>query len=1022
LKAGLHCWNEDNEATNETPGYLQMKGKLTSIAGLVEVATFALTILALGNAATWGAEGEELWSHLLRDEGLRTGLYVCVGDVSARQAAAISQKGRNLVHCLLPNEKKLVAFRSDLRRLNSRRVTGDVFAGAGLPYVVNLVNVLAIDNFAAFERAGGDLQEVLRVVAPRGQVLIGHPSAGLEAQLKKAGVQHVERFPKLLSFARPWPAGMDEWTHPQHDAGRSSTSNDRFADVPKGVRWITGNLWPNRSTFSSPSPVFISAGGRNFYWVASGNKRKITTKLACRDAFNGLLLWEKNIAARPDSRGIVATGDSVYVYEPRKQLHQFEAATGNELAGIPGPPSTTNLLYADGHLILFDSGSQVAVFDEKTHQQLWRHEFIGDRDYWLSTDRVVASDGKVFIACKATTEGPWQITCRDLKTGEVQWKAAADSLDTDGALTDRLSIVCAAGGYVLAANGSRRLKFDEKYGQKGRAVNYVFSVRNGRLLSKFVFEPTGHGGFATNVFFLDGLVWSKTRDAWVGWDPKTGQERRRTKVPAITRCYPDHVAGDKIMTGKMHFVDIRTGEQSVFSAARSACRTGFFPANGMTYTLPTRCLCFRMLRGFLGLSPASALGSVTPVNPLVKGPAHGAKAGTTTDTDWNTYRADGARGAVAKVAIPAKLKTKWETDLKERISSPTVANGTVFISLLDSALVVAIGAQDGKEKWSFATGGRVDTPPTYHGGLLLFGCADGWVYGLNAKEGRLVWRFRAAPAARRIVVREQLESVWPVHGSVLVNDGIAFFAAGRHSYTDDGIFFYAVDAETGQLVWRARKKADEGYSHCAIPVTDGKTVYFGGRFQFDAKTGRSQPKGTGMALFAPMGMTTDNTSFAFRGGTDNRRGQWLYADKRSGQFLNSQLSYRSGNVTGKGAAGSLLAFAGENVFGFYQDPAQPHSQLFARDGDRRWSVQVPPWSALRLKALLASADKLFVAGAEVRPGEGAAGKVLVFAATNGRKEAEIDLASAPGWDGMAAADGRLYVVGADGILSCLQGE
>ena len=111
------------------------------------------------------------------------------------------------MHCLLPSEKKLGVFRTELRGLSPRRVTADAFTGGDLPYVADLVNVLAIEDFAAFERAGGGLREILRVVAPRGQVLICHPRADLEAQLEKAGVKQVERYPKLLSFVKPWRIG-----------------------------------------------------------------------------------------------------------------------------------------------------------------------------------------------------------------------------------------------------------------------------------------------------------------------------------------------------------------------------------------------------------------------------------------------------------------------------------------------------------------------------------------------------------------------------------------------------------------------------------------------------------------------------------------------------------------------------------------------------------------------------------------------------------------------------------------------
>ena len=45
----------------------------------------------------------------------------------------------------------------------------------------------------------------------------------------------------------------------------------------------------------------------------------------------------------------------------------------------------------------------------------------------------------------------------------------------------------------------------------------------------------------------------------------------------------------------------------------------------------------------------------------------------------------------------------------------------------------------------------------------------------------------------------QLESPWPVHGSVLVDRGTAYFAAGRSSHLDGGLQFFALDALTGEL-------------------------------------------------------------------------------------------------------------------------------------------------------------------------------------------------------------------------------
>ena len=58
---------------------------------------------------------------------------------------------------------------------------------------------------------------------------------------------------------------------------------------------------------------------------------------------------------------------------------------------------------------------------------------------------------------------------------------------------------------------------------------------------------------------------------------------------------------------------------------------------------------------------------------------------------------------------------------------------------------------------------------------------------LRADDGRLVWRLRAAPHDERIVAYGQIESPWPVPGSVLVVDDAAYFAAGRQPLADGGI-------------------------------------------------------------------------------------------------------------------------------------------------------------------------------------------------------------------------------------------
>ena len=57
---------------------------------------------------------------------------------------------------------------------------------------------------------------------------------------------------------------------------------------------------------------------------------------------------------------------------------------------------------------------------------------------------------------------------------------------------------------------------------------------------------------------------------------------------------------------------------------------------------------------------------------------------------------------------------------------------------------------------------------------------------------------RAAPSDQRLVAFEQLESVWPVHGNVLVEDGTVYCVAGRSNCLDGGLHFLRLDAKTGR--------------------------------------------------------------------------------------------------------------------------------------------------------------------------------------------------------------------------------
>ena len=206
---------------------------------------------------------------------------------------------------------------------------------------------------------------------------------------------------------------------------------------------------------------------------------------------------------------------------------------------------------------------------------------------------------------------------------------------------------------------------------------------------------------------------------------------------------------------------------------------------------------------------------------------------------WSMYRCDAARSCATTSSISGVLRDLWETDLRtELLTAPVVSDGTVLVASKMSDSVYALDSESGTRLWRYTAGGPIDSPPTIYRGMVFFGSSDGWVYCLRLRDGALAWRFRAAPTSRRISAFGRIESPWPVHGSLLVENDIVHVVAGRSSYLDGGFYKYRLDAATGSLVQRDRisstpgMKTDWGRSPDVdygllsdILVSDGKRLF-----------------------------------------------------------------------------------------------------------------------------------------------------------------------------------------------------
>ncbi len=520
------------------------------------------------------------------------------------------------------------------------------------------------------------------------------------------------------------------------------------------------------------------------------------------------------------------------------------------------------------------------------------------------------------------------------------------------------------------------------------------------------------------------------------------------------RCYRNKATEHFAICGRrgLEFVDLTGGEDNVINWwVRGICQYGIMPCNGMVYVPPDPCQCFSTIKvdGLLALVADSSLDGRTASeeSPLCKGPAYREYVGVRVEDDgrsedWPTYRHDMARSGSSVSAVPSQLEQKWESDLGGTLSSVVVAQDRVLVSAVDQHTVHCLDAATGKPLWKFTAGGPVDAPPTVSDGLAVFGSRDGRVYALNAADGRLVWSYRAGPCDRRIVGDGRLESVWPIHGSVLVLDGVVYFAAGRSSFLDGGIHLYGLEAHTGEKRYETLVESVpiDGNNSGALPdilVSDGTTIHMR-RLSFDKQL-RKGGGGRQGAFSAPTGFLEDEWGHRLTWRLGRASGNLLVFDDH--YIYGAQSRYtgwkknkknwpptHTGHFHQKYSRYKPEWFPiGNRLFAQKQNAAkEARRKGDATGGDRQWDMDRP----IQVRAMVLAGDTLFTAGwpdavtvldqaaPDATEQELQTPRLWAIAAEDGKTIAEYELDALPVFDGAAAAYGRLFMTMQDGKVIC----
>lgn len=1071
------------------------------------IAWSALLILSPGVGRAAG-EDFKTTTDLCSAAGVRGGVVVRLGVSSGSEIAALRTGDSFIVQGLDTDRAKIARARQELAAEGAPgTVTVREFDGRRLPYIDNMVNLIVVSD--GFQVADAELT---RVLVPGGRA------------------DFVDLASKSLtrSLTKPQPGDTDEWTHYLHDAGNNAVSKDTRIDSIGRQQWVGGPSWSRHHDHLAGMTAMVSDGGRIYYVMDEGKNWSVLLPseffLVARDAYNGTVLWKKPLASWDEHlwplksgpaqlpRRLVVHGRRLYLpLGMAEPLSVVDADTGDVLATYAETKSAEEVLVADGKVFVlanphpelyqgFDlgDGNNGSQMRRVAKEYPWKHE----------VERLVVLDqgsGKllwekpVVAAPLSLAVGPsgvfffdaTQIVALDKGTGDLKWKSPE---------VDAKRVFTSAEAPVLVAYHDRVL-FS---GANGRMS--VYAADTGERLWEAE-HLTGGYRSPQDLFVIDGLVWSgaiaspRSSGVFVGRDLETGEAKRDIppqKVPYTFghhRCYRAKATSRFILTSKtgIEFYDIANRREEVNHWARGGCLYGIMPANGLIYAPMHSCACHldSKLVGLNALAPAanaeSGEGNGPQTPRLQRGPAFDRDAGNERSTpagpaEWPTYRSDNARTGSTAARVADGLYPQWQTSLGSKPSAVTVGYGKVFVAVIDWHCLAALDQETGRQVWTFQAGGRIDSPPTLWDGRAYFGCADGHVYCVAASDGQLAWRFRVAPDCRQLCAYGQLESVWPVQGSVLVKNGKVFCVGGRSSFLDGGLPFVRLDARSGRLEAQSMLDERDAATGKSIQLLSSQSIMpsanpdilscdADGIFMRVEKLS-DDGRRLGSIDYSDATQYEECHVFSWAGFLDDAWLHRVYMSYGNGKLpLGTYLNWWEYGQ--KNPDGRLLVTDGSRVFSYGLKPRY-HSwsstfldyQLFSvnkkvetepltgptifgtikgRTPTQKlrynWTAELPFY----VRAMVKAGDKLVVCGPDkilheqdamrrypdksvlktldeqdaILDGQRGS-RLWVVDAETGKILERHDLPRLPAWDGMAAAEGRVYLATQDGVI-CLSG-
>jgi hypothetical protein len=298
----------------------------------------------------------------------------------------------------------------------------------------------------------------------------------------------------------------------------------------------------------------------------------------------------------------------------------------------------------------------------------------------------------------------------------------------------------------------------------------------------------------------------------------------------------------------------------------------------------------------------------------------------------------------------------------------------------------------------------------------------------------------------------QIESVWPVTGSVLVHDGVVYCTAGRSSFLDGGMVLYRLDAATGETLGETHfysrdretgKQPEAIIEDVELPGTLPDVLVYDGRYLY-LRDKVLDTEGVEQSLYKPhlycsAGLLDDTwwhrTYWMWAGRTWGRASGWAVMSgiRPSARILVADAStvfgYGRKRVQGNDLRGYHLFRADKQVLPVDKRIKNNNVALMKYQRPAKvvyhWSRDVP----LVVRGMVLAGDVLLAAGPAMametagvdEPNFDASspGTLVAFRAEDGADLSRAKIDAPPVFDGLIAARGKVYLALTDGTVLCM---